>query len=129
MSKRDVIVPDGMKATYDSFHFAPAVRHGDRLYCSGQVGTGPDGRLPSDPEAQFVNAFESVKSVLEAAGASLDDVVEMTTFHVGFGTQIASFMQVKDRYMREPYPAWTAVGVSELAMGALVEIKVIASLD
>ena len=42
---------------------------------------------------------------------------------------IGVFMQVKDGFMKEPYPAWTAVGVSELGFGALVEIKVRAILD
>ena len=128
MAKRRAVVPEGMERLHDQFHFAPAVRVGRTLYCSGQVGNGPDGRLDPDPSVQITAAFENVRRVLEEAGASFEDVVEMTTFHVGFAEHIGIFMQVKDGFVKEPYPAWTAVGVVELAFGALVEIKVTARL-
>ena len=68
--------------------------------------------------------------VLSAGGASFADVTEMTTFHVGLQAHLAAFMAVKDRYMHEPYPAWTAIGITELAIpGGLVEIRVTARLD
>ena len=125
---KDVVIPKEMEGTYKELHFAPAVRDGNRLFCSGQIGAGPGGRPLEDPEAQFVQAFENVKTVLEAGGATLGDVIDITTYHVGFREQIAKFMEVKDRYISEPYPAWTAIGVSELAFGSLVEIQVVASL-
>ena len=128
MLETDVVVPASQKAFYDRFHFAPAVRAGDLLLCSGQIGTGPDGRPQEDPEAQFVAAFEQVKAVLFEAGLDFSDVVELTTFHVGM-RQLTTFAGVKDRYLGEPYPAWTAIGVSELAFpGALVEVRVTARL-
>jgi enamine deaminase RidA (YjgF/YER057c/UK114 family) len=100
---------------------------GDRLYLSGQIGISEDGSVSDDPETQFTVAFEHVKAVLEGAGKTMDDVVEMTTFHVGLQEHAAVFMAVKDRYMKEPYPAWTAIGITELFIpGGLVEIKVIA---
>jgi len=129
MSKRRSVIPDGMQNFYDQFHFSPAVRVGKNVYCSGQVGSGPDGKLDPDPAAQISQAFENVRAVLEEAGASLEDVVEMTTFHVGFNEHIGIFMQVKDAFLEEPYPAWTAIGVAELAFGALVEIKVTARIS
>jgi len=53
----------------------------------------------------------------------------MTTFHVGLQRHLETFMKVKDRYVHPPYPAWTAIGITELAFpGGLVEIKVIARL-
>jgi len=129
MDKSAVVIPKGMEAYYDQFHFAPAVKDGDRLYCSGVIGVGPDGKAPEDPEAQFTQAFESLKSVLTTAGVSFGDVVEMTTFHVGLRANLTTFMKVKDRYMQAPYPSWTAIGVTELAFpGGLVEVKVIARL-
>ena len=124
MAERRVVIPDGMQRMHDQFHFAPAVRVGKHVFCSGQVGSRPDGKLDPDPAVQIANAFENVRAVLEEAGASFADVVEMTSFHVGFDEHIGLFMQVKDGFMKEPYPAWTAVGVSGLAFGALVEIKV-----
>jgi len=124
----DVVVPASQQAFYDRFHFAPAVRAGDLLLCSGQIGTGPDGRPQADPEAQFVAAFEQVKAVLREAGLDFSDVIELTTFHVGM-QHLTTFAGVKDRYLDEPYPAWTAIGVSELAFpGGLVEVRATARL-
>jgi len=129
MNETSVVIPKGQEVFYDRFHFAPAVKDGDRLYCSGVIGVGADGKVPADPETQFTQAFEMLKSVLTTAGASLKDVVEMTTFHTGLQTHLPTFMKVKDRYLQEPYPAWTAIGITELALpGGLVEIKVIARL-
>ncbi len=129
MNKSDVVIAPGMENFYNNFHFAPAVKSGDRLFCSGVIGIGADGKAPADPETQFTQAFESLKSVLATAGVSLADVVEMTTFHVEMRKNLGTFAKVKDRYLKEPYPAWTAIGISELAFpGGLVEIKVIAAL-
>ena len=129
MDKSQVVIPQGMETFYDRLHFAPAVRDGNRLYCSGVIGVGPDGKAPHDPEAQFTLAFELLQSVLTTAGFSFADVIDVTTFHVGLQAHLRTFATVKDRYLREPYPAWTAIGVSELAVpGGLVEIKAIARL-
>ena len=129
MKKSDVLVPEGMEMLYDRFHFAPAVRTGKWLRCSGQLGTDASFRAIAEPEAQFVQAFENVRSVLEAARLDFRDVVELTTFHVGLREHIGAFIRVKDRYLEPPYPAWTAIGVVELAApGALVEIRVTARL-
>ena len=43
----DLVIPAPMRATYERFHFAPAVRAGDFLLCSGQLGIGPDGHCAS----------------------------------------------------------------------------------
>lgn len=124
MNKSDLVIPASMQAMYDRFHFAPAVRAGELLLCSGQIGIGPDGRAIADPAAQFTAAFEGVKAVLAEAGLGFGDVVELTTYHAGGMQQLATFMQVKDRYLPAPYPAWTAIGVVELAVpGGLVEIR------
>ena len=67
--------------------------------------------------------------MLTAAGASIGDIVDLTTFHVGLHANIRTFTKVKDRYVSAPYPAWTAIGISELAFpGGLVEIKAVARL-
>ena len=130
MTTKAVVIPQGMEHYYEQFHFAPAIKDGNRLYCSGVIGVGPDGKALDDPEAQFTQAFDLLQSVLTAAGVNFAAVIEMTTFHVGLQKNLATFMKVKDRYMQAPYPAWTAIGISELAFpGGLVEIKVIARLD
>lgn len=124
MSKRKTVIPKAMQPMYDQFHFAPAVRVGKHVFCSGQLGNRPDGKLDPDASVQFSQAFENVQMVLQEAGAKMSDIVELTTFHIAFQEHIGVFMQVKDGYVKEKYPAWTAIGVSELAFpGALVEIK------
>ncbi len=129
MDKNSVVIPPEMKAMYDNFHFAPAIKDGDRLFCSGVIGVGPDGKASSDPETQFKQAFDSLKSVLTAGGASISEVVDLTTFHVGLQANMRAVMKVKDQYVTAPYPAWTAIGISELAFpGGLVEIKAVARL-
>jgi len=129
MKKSDVLVPKGMEMAFDQFHFAPAVRTGRWLRCSGQLGTDEKFQLIAEPEAQFAQAFENAKRVLAAAKLGFGDVVEMTTFHVGLREHLGTFMKVKDRYLEAPYPAWTAIGVVELAVpGALVEVRLTARL-
>jgi len=129
MDEKSIVIPKGMERLYEQFHFAPAVKDGNRLYCSGVIGIGADGRASADPETQFTQAFESLKSVLATAGTSFANVIEMTTFHVGLQANLPAFMKVKDRYLLAPYPAWTAIGITELAVpGGLVEIKVIATI-
>jgi enamine deaminase RidA (YjgF/YER057c/UK114 family) len=124
VKKTDLVIPAAMQVMYDRFHFAPAVWSGDLLRCSGQIGIGPDGRGIPDPEKQFTAAFDALRSILDEAGLGFADVIEITTFHVAMQQHLPAFMRVKDRYLPEPYPAWTAIGVVELAVpGGLVEIR------
>ncbi len=123
------IIPASQKSFYDNFHFAPAVVDGQNLRCSGVVGSNPDGSLPEDPETQFRQAFEQIGEVLREAGASFEDITEITTFHIELNKHIGAFVRVKDQFVKEPYPAWTAVGTPELALpGALVEVRINARL-
>ena len=88
---------------------------------SGGIGRG------DTPEEHFASAFESLAEVLAAAGSSLGDVVEMTSFHVDMAATLGPFMAARDAVMSEPWPAWTAIGCTELAIpGGLAEIKVTA---
>jgi enamine deaminase RidA (YjgF/YER057c/UK114 family) len=129
MKKSDLVIPASMQSMYDRFHFAPATRAGSLLLCSGQIGIGPDGRAPADPTEQFTLAFEAVKAILAEAKLDFSDVVELTTFHVGLQQHLGAFAAVKDRYLPQPFPAWTAIGVSELAFpGGLAEVRVTAAL-
>jgi enamine deaminase RidA (YjgF/YER057c/UK114 family) len=121
---RQTIVPKGYEVQLEQWGLAPAVRVGDTVYCSGQLGIAPDGTLASDPEAQLSQAFEHLATVLAAAGATLADVVELTSFHVGLVEQLDAFTAVRDRYFNASPPAQTAVGVAELGLpGAIVELK------
>ena len=124
MDEKDVIIPQGQQATYERFHYAPAVRAGEFVLCSGVLGAGHDGSMPADVGEQTRNAFESIRTLLEAAGLAMTDIVELQTFHLDMRADMKAFMAVKDEFLRAPYPAWTAVGVSALAFpGARVEIK------
>ena len=125
----EFVIPEGDQKAYEINHFAPAVIDGDRVFLSGVIGIDENGKVPSDPEKQFVLAWERVKKVLEAAGSSLDRIVEMTTYHVDFHDHLMTFVEVKDRFLKEPYPAWTGVGVTTLARRkGLVESGTVASL-
>ncbi len=124
---RDIILPDSSRGVYDAFHFAPGVRVGDLVVLSGQIGTTASGQIPQDAAEEFRNAWNAVGAVLNAAGLNFDAIVEYTTFHVGLREHLATFMKVRDEFIQEPWPAWTAIGVSELAVpGARVEIRVMA---
>lgn len=124
---REIILPESDRAAYEGFHFAPAVRHGNLILCSGQIGVGPDGKIPEAAEDEFRNAWQAVGRILGEADLSFDDVLEFTTFHVGLQDHLSTFMRVKDEFLVEPWPAWTAIGITELAVpGARVEIRVTA---
>ncbi|MBR8071749.1 RidA family protein [Burkholderia cenocepacia] len=130
MHECKAVVPSGMEAVYEKIGYAPGLRAGDTLYVSGQIGRDAAMQLVEDREAQIVQAFENLKHVLEAAGASFDDVVDLTTFHTDM-RDLPLFMQVRDRYFHaHPRPAWTAVGAHMLggAPGYIVEIKAVAVL-
>ena len=124
------IIPEGWENTYNRFHYAPAVRAGDTLYLSGIVATlqGEENENnPEDLEAAFDRCFDALEKVLNEAGADFSHVVEMTTFHTELIHQVGPFTASKDKYLKEPYPAWTAIDVDRLyPERGLVEIKLIA---
>ena len=125
------IIPASMQSSYDNFHFAPAVLDGELLRCSGIIGVDRETmKVTADPETQFAQAFDNLGEVLKEAGGNYSDVIEMTTFHVGLNEHLNVFLEVKDRYIQEPYPAWTAIGITELAYpDGLVEIRVNAKIQ
>ena len=121
MTERGPVIPADSQASSDRFHFAPAYRVGDTLYVSGVIGSG------ESLEDEFAGAFANLANVLDAAGYSLADVVEMTSFHVDMSETLGSFMKARDAAMTEPWPAWTAIGCTELAIPTgRAEVKVTA---
>jgi enamine deaminase RidA (YjgF/YER057c/UK114 family) len=111
----------------EKWHFAPVLDTGDFVFLSGVTGVRPDLSVSDDPETQFRDAFQFVATHLEAAGLGFGHVAEMTTYHVGLRKHLRSFVKVKDEFVKEPFPAWTAVGVTELiSEGTLLEIRIIA---
>jgi reactive intermediate/imine deaminase len=108
--------------------YSQAVRVGDTIYMSGQIGLDPATMQMVDGiDAQIVRVFENLKAVAEAAGGSLADVVKLNVFL----TDLANFARVNEtmaKYFSQPYPARAAVGVKELPRGALVEADAVMHL-
>jgi enamine deaminase RidA (YjgF/YER057c/UK114 family) len=103
-------------------------RAGQLLFMAGQVGSDPNLNVVEGKETQFVQAFESEKTVLSAAGATFDDMVDMVTCYTDM-RDLQLFMSIKDRYYTGEYPAWIGIGVTSLAMpGLMVEVKCVAML-
>jgi enamine deaminase RidA (YjgF/YER057c/UK114 family) len=128
MAKREPIFPAGRQALYDINRYSAAIRSGDLLFVSGQVGSRDDGSPEPDFARQVELAFANLSAVLAAAGCSFDDVVDVTSFHTDPERQFEAIMAAKNKVFPEPpYPNWTAVGVNWLA-GFDFEIKVIARI-
>ncbi|WP_207481663.1 RidA family protein [Arenibaculum pallidiluteum] len=128
MPQREAIVPANRHALYEKHRYSAAIRSGDLLFVSGQVGSRPDGSPEPDFGKQVQLAFDNLGNVLRAAGCTLDDVVDVTTFHTDPEAQLETVMAVRERAIGgPPYPNWTAVGVNWLA-GFDFEIKVIARI-
>ncbi|ALP67440.1 MULTISPECIES: RidA family protein [Paraburkholderia] len=127
MTDREIIVPNGMEQIVERAGYAPAVRVGTTVFCAGQVGRTRELEVIHDPEAQFLACWENLKTLLDAAGCTFEDVVEMTTYHVQMSVHMSVFREVKNRVFPRGKCAWTAIGVSELAHpGLLAEIKCVA---
>jgi enamine deaminase RidA (YjgF/YER057c/UK114 family) len=128
MTKREAVFPPNRHALYEKHGYSAAIRSGDLLFVSGQVGSREDGSPEPDFARQVEHAFQNLKAVLEAAGCTLDDIVDVTSFHTDPESQFERFMEAKSRHFdRKPYPNWTAIGVNWLA-GFDFEIKVIARI-
>lgn len=124
-----VIMTESGKFSYDRFHFAPAIMRGGFVFASGVIGTDAKGKLPDDIKEEFRNAWNGVRAVLEQTGGDFSNIVEYTTYHVGLQQNMGNFMAIRDEFLSEPWPAWTAIGITELAVpGAHVEIRVTAKI-
>ncbi len=128
MAKREAVFPAGRHDLYKAHAYSAAIRSGDLLFVSGQVGSRDDGSPEPDFEAQVRLAFANLEATLRAGGCGLDDIVDVTTFHTNPEHQFGTVMAIKGDVFREaPYPNWTAVGVTWLS-GFDFEIKVIARI-
>ncbi|SMC43485.1 RidA family protein [Rhizobium sp. RU36D] len=128
MHVREPIFPANRHALYEAHKYSAAIRSGDLIFVSGQVGSRDDGSQEPDFEKQVQLAFDNLNAVLKAAGCTLRDVIDVTTFHTDPERQVETVMAVRERNIgAAPYPNWTAVGVNWLA-GFDFEIKVIARI-
>jgi len=125
---RTPVFPAERHALYEAHGYSAAIRSGDLLFVSGQVGSRMDGTPEPDYSAQVRQAFVNLEATLAAAGCTLDHLVDVTTFHTDPEAQFGAFMAVKNEvFPTAPYPNWTAIGVNWLA-GFDFEIKVIARI-
>jgi enamine deaminase RidA (YjgF/YER057c/UK114 family) len=119
----------GSNRIFDLFQYSPAVTANGLVFIAGQVGLRADGSIPDEPEEQIDLAFKRIEAVLLHLGLDFTDIVEIVSYHVDVGTQLAAFRAVKERYIRSDFPAWTILGVAALARPELiVEIKVVAAI-
>jgi enamine deaminase RidA (YjgF/YER057c/UK114 family) len=109
----------------EEWGFSDAIVTGDTIYLSGVVAGVREGE--TDLRLAYTRAFERIGAILKNAGASWDDVVEITSFHTDLTTQMPAITAVKNTYVKPPFPAWTAIQVSRLIPpNGITEIKVIA---
>ncbi len=108
--------------------YADAIVVGDTVYLSGVVVGLRSGE--TDLKPAYERAFQKLGTVLKRAGATWDDVVDITTYHTDLTSQMPAIVAVKKTYMRDPPPAWTAIGVSRLIPGnGITEIKMVARVQ
>ena len=126
MLRNEPVFPADRHALYEQHGYSAAIRSGDLLFVSGQVGSRPDGSPEPTFAKQVQLAFDNLLAVLKAAGCGPEDIVDVTTFNTDPEAQFGTVMEVKSRvFPQPPFPNWTAIGVTWLA-GFDFEIKVIA---
>jgi 2-iminobutanoate/2-iminopropanoate deaminase len=103
--------------------FSEAVRVGDILYLSGQLGRGPDGKLPDGIEAQTKQTLDNIGATLKLAGLGYADVFHCTAMLSDMKLW-PDFNKVYVTYFPEgKRPARSAFGASGLALGGLIELE------
>ncbi|MFM0283147.1 RidA family protein [Paraburkholderia sediminicola] len=118
----------GSNRIFDLFQYSPAVTANGLAFIAGQIGLRADGSIPEDPKEQIDVAFKRIEAVLKHLGLDFTDVVELVSYHVDVGSNLAAFREVKEQYIRTDFPAWTILGIAALARPELiVEIKVVAA--
>ena len=129
--KADIIVPEYWQEFYNNWGFAPAVKTTDgTVYVSGVISfLEGEGSYEERYSIGLRTALNHIKEILEQAGGSMDDVVEMTSFHMEMAHQVVPLSKVRREFFAEPHGAWTAIGTTELALpGGMTEIKVTAKI-
>ena len=105
--------------------YSQAIRAGDTVYLSGQIGLDPvTGQLVEGTEAQVHRVFANLRAVAEAAGGRLDDIVKLSILLV----DLADFAQVNEimaSHFTPPYPARATYQVAALPRGARIEVDAV----
>ena len=109
----------------EEWGYSEAIAAGNLVFVSGVVAAVRPGESGLEPA--YTRAFDQIGQSLGRLGCSWGDVVELTSFHTDLTTQMPAIVAVKRRYVRAPYPAWTAVGVTRLIPNSgITEIRAMA---
>jgi enamine deaminase RidA (YjgF/YER057c/UK114 family) len=125
---KQVIMPEDAEArTFnEQYGFSDAVVHGDTVYLAGVMIYREEDESEADA---YVRGWEAISVVLEKAGSSLDDILDISSFHTDLMGQAVVFTEVKNRYIKAPYPTWTAIDIDRIFLdNGIVEIKIVARL-
>jgi enamine deaminase RidA (YjgF/YER057c/UK114 family) len=115
---------EGDRRFQEQWGYADAVVAGDTIYLSGVVVGQREGE---GMEAAYDRTYREIGSILKRAGASWDDVVDITSFHTDVVAQMPAIVAIHKRYVKAPYPAWTAIDVDRLIPDrGITEIKITA---
>jgi reactive intermediate/imine deaminase len=102
--------------------YSQAIRVGDTVYLSGQIGLDPiTMQMVEGIDAQVHRVFQNLRAVSSAADSSFNDLVKLNVYLTDLG-HFAKVNEIMAGYFRQPYPARAAVGVAALPRGALVEM-------
>jgi reactive intermediate/imine deaminase len=105
--------------------YSQAIRAGDTVYLSGQIGLDPStGQLRDGTEAQTRQVLDNLRAVALAAGGSLDDIVKLTLLLADMG-DFAKVNDIMASAFARPYPARATYQVAALPRGARVEIEAV----
>lgn len=109
--------------------YSQAVKVGNTIYLSGQIGLDPESmQLVDGIEAQIIRVFDNLQAVCEAAGATLNDIAKLNIFLTDLG-HFALVNEIMARYFQQPYPARAAIGVAALPKGSQVEMDAILVIE
>ena len=133
MAEKEVICPDNWKNAFRRFTFTPAVKKGGKVIAlSGLTGVNYEtGELVGEGDivAQTRQIFENIKQILEAANASMADIIQ-TTDYITTTEDYKETARVRREYFGDSFPASTGVIVAGLLRPkALIEISAIAVVD
>lgn len=126
MSKQTVFAEKGIKPLGP---YTPAVRLGDWLFISGQIGADPETNklVPGGVAAEAKQLLENMSGLIKAGGTSFDKVVKTTIFLTSMA-DYAIVNEVYAQYFRTDPPARSTIQVVALPGGALVEIEAIVAI-
>ena len=127
MAKKQTIKTEYAPAAIGTY--SQAVKAGDTVYLSGQIGLDPQKmELVSGIDAQIRQVFDNLKAVTTAAGGNMSDIVKLNIFLTDL-SHFALVNSIMTEYFAEPFPARAAVGVAALPKDALVEADAVMVLS